>query len=382
MLLKSARPVILADVEIARYGLQKRLSALLSASGIPYATLMMGKCIVDEENPQNVGLYMGQHSRDYVRSRVEEADVVLQLGVFLTDLNSGGFSMQLDQRRVISATHHQVKISSATYHNVFLGDFIESLTKRFSSPRGEEDNFEPASRHAFHNRSMPWKPGFGTKLSLNRFFDRMASFIPANSIVIAETGNALFGTAETLMPKGVSFLSQVFYGSIGYTLPAALGASLVRARQPEGSHEFLRFVQAAPHRKVILFIGDGSFQVTGQELSSLIRHGCDVTIFLINNKGYTIERVIVDGEYNDIANWNYGSLIKVFGGEGNTVAIRTEEELESGLGLTSPGTSLLEILVEKDDCVATMRKAAVSMRKRLKEGLPKGVELPSLLQQQ
>jgi TPP-dependent 2-oxoacid decarboxylase len=224
----ASRPIILADVEIARYGLEQNLKLLIERSGIPYATLMMGKCVMDERHPQNIGLYMGRSSREYVQQRVEQADLILQLGVVKTDLNSGGFSMDLERTRTICAAGEKVEISFATYHNVCLGDFIDSLSSKFKKAREMESDLKPAREHAFHRPSDSWKPGHNSRLTLNRFFDKIACFIPKDSIIVAETGNALFGAAETLMPDRVKFISQVFYGSIGYTLPAALGASMVR----------------------------------------------------------------------------------------------------------------------------------------------------------
>jgi TPP-dependent 2-oxoacid decarboxylase len=120
-------------------------------------------------------------------------------------------------------------------------------------------------------------------------------------------------------------------------------------------------------------------------LSSLIRHGANVVVFLINNGGYTIERMLVEGPFNDIQAWNYPALLEAFGGKSRSEIVRTEEDLESALQRVSQSQNhdvkLVEIDVSKSDCVQTMVKAAKTMRKRIQDGVPKDVNLPTLLQQ-
>lgn len=141
---------------------------------------------------------------------------------------------------------------------------------------------------------------------------------------------------------------------------------------------------------MILFIGDGSFQVTAQELSSLIRYGANVLIFLINNQGYTIERLLVEGPYNDIQPWRYCNLGQDFGSKFPGACIKSEEDLENLLRedsqlLQDParfGVRIAEIQVDKNDCVQTLVKVADSMRKRIEDGVPKEANLPSMVAQQ
>jgi len=175
----------------------------------------------------------------------------------------------------------------------------------------------------------------------------MSHFIEKNSIVIAETGVSLFSAAEMLMPAGATFIGQTFYGSIGYTVGATLGAGL-----------------AAPDRRAVLFVGDGAFQVTCQDLSTMIRNHLNPIIFLINNDGYTIERVISDRPYNDIQPWHYHKLGAVFGG-GPGLDVHTEGELEAALGqaATAPGLVFIEIHTGRLDCPESLRRAGRSMAK-------------------
>lgn len=181
----------------------------------------------------------------------------------------------------------------------------------------------PATETCIH-RPVGYTARKNTELTVHRFFDRLSSYLAQNGVLIVETGVASFSAAEVLLPPGTTYISQVFYGSIGYTMGATLGACM-----------------AAPDRPVVLIIGDGSFQVTCQDLSSVIRYqrGSDnlrpyvpPTVFLLNNDGYTIERVIVDNFYNDIQPWLYHKLPVLFGGNASACFdVHTEEELQEAL---------------------------------------------------
>jgi len=150
------------------------------------------------------------------------------------------------------------------------------------------------------------------------------------------------------MPKNAKFVAQVFYGSIGYTVGATLGVAI-----------------AARDRPVILFIGDGSFQVTAQDLSTMIRQHTTPTIFLLNNDGYTIERLIIDGPYNDIQPWKYHQLPQVFGAKsGTSFDVAKEGELEDAMKKIESKRDQLyfvEVHLDRMDCTASLASAGKSM---------------------
>jgi indolepyruvate decarboxylase len=347
MLNKAQKPVVIGDVELIRFRLQKEFAGFLDKTGFPYVTMMLGKTVLSEHHPQFIGLFEGDRSRDYVRNRVESADCILQLGALMTDLNTGGFTTNLDDSKTISANIRSVKIRHHYYENVYLHDFILGLTKKL--PRRDPATLEIqcAADSCIHRYTEPYRPEAPKPLTIKRFFDRMSHFIEDNSIVIAETGVSLFSAAEMLMPEGATFIGQTFYGSIGYTVGATLGAGM-----------------AAPERHAVLFVGDGSFQVTCQDISTMIRNRLKPLIFLINNEGYTIERVICDRAYNNIQSWQYHKLVDVFGG-GLGLDVRTEGELEDALGkaVKANGLVFIEIHTGRLDCPEALRSAGRSMAK-------------------
>jgi indolepyruvate decarboxylase len=265
----------------------------------------------------------------------------------MTDFNTGGFTTNLDDNKTISANLNFVKIRHHDYENVYLGDFIQGLTKQLQHRDIASMDIQCASGGCVHRHTEPYRPDARQPLTIKRFFDRMSHFVKDDSIVIAETGVSLFSAAEMLMPQGAIFIGQTFYGSIGYTVGATLGAAM-----------------AAPDRPVVLFVGDGAFQVTCQDLSTIIRYDLKPVICLINNDGYTIERVIVDRPYNDIQPWRYHKLVEVFGG-GMGLDVRTEGELEDALVKTATADDLvfIEIHTGRMDCPESLRSAGRSMAK-------------------
>ncbi|MEA5537863.1 thiamine pyrophosphate-binding protein [Limnoraphis robusta Tam1] len=339
----SEHPVILAGVELHRYGIQKKLHQLVETTGYPIASTLLGKSSISELHPQFIGNYAGALSRDYVRNRVESADCILCLGAIMSDMNLGGYTAKLKESQLINANSEKVKIKHHYYYPIDLGDFIDGLIAKLSRKSYDSLDIQPASQ--LLSKSFQVQPEH--KITNARFYERMNHFVGDNSTVIAETGDAIIATIDLLIHADTRFIGQAFYMSIGYTLPACLGAALAR-----------------PQNRVILFIGDGSFQMTCQELSTMIRLGLNPIIFLINNDGYTIERMIHDGSYNDIQPWKYHQLPQVFG-ESINCEVRTEGELEDALKKASDHRDRLcfiEVHLDRFDCCQTLARLTQAVR--------------------
>jgi indolepyruvate decarboxylase len=296
-------------------------------------------------------LFQGDRSRPYVKDRVQNADCVLELGVVLTDFNTGGFTMKLDQRKVIRATINTVYISNHNYRNVYLKDFLKGLASKLDKRDPATLDIHPASKGCVHRRTEQYKAQGDQKLCVRRFFDRASHFIPENSIVIAETGQSMFSAAETMLPKKCTFVGQIFYGSIGYTVGATLGCCV-----------------AGKNRPVVLFVGDGSFQMTAQDISTMIRYKQKPIIFLLNNDGYLIERTVTDGYYNDIQPWKYHKLPEAFGSTAPSYDVWTEDQLENALKQAEKqmktDLTFIEIHTDRMDASEPMKEAGKAMAKK------------------
>lgn len=310
MLSVAKNPAILAGVEVARLGLCQELEQFINFTRYPFASTILGKSVLSERHPQFLGVYFGGLGPEEVKKSIEDADVLLCLGALMTDVNLGIGTARHDHSRMIVANSDKVGIKHHIYPEVALGDFIKGL--QAGLPKGREE--QVASGHHSLTASPDFTPAASQKITLKRFFQRINRFLDKNNLIISDAGNStLLGAAELLLPDGVTFIAQAFYVSIGYSLPATLGAKL-----------------AAPNFRPITFVGDGAFQMTVQELSTIIRHGLNPIIFLMNNDGYAIERVFHDGPYNDLQMWQYRRFPEVFGG-GWACEVKTEGELESAL---------------------------------------------------
>ncbi|HWA98038.1 MAG TPA: thiamine pyrophosphate-binding protein, partial [Pirellulales bacterium] len=282
ILAASTKPIILAGVEIHRFGLQDEVIALAEATQIPIAATLLGKSVVRETHPLYVGLYEGAMSRAEVTQFVEDSDCLLLLGTFLTDIDLGIFTANIDPNKWIYVTSEQLRIRHHHYHDVVLADFIRELSAR---------------RPQVPLRAMPPKsPTNGKKFELRpdepvtimRLIARLDRALDDNTIVICDVGDALFAGTELTTHGRTEFVGPAYYTSMGFAVPAALGAAVAR-----------------PAMRIVAIVGDGAFQMTGNELSTIIRHGFHSIVIVLDNKGYGTERVLHPGDYNDINPWQY-----------------------------------------------------------------------------
>jgi len=316
---KAHNPVLLIGVEASRFGVEKSLLQLVEKLQIPFMTTLDGKSVLPENHPQFAGIYMGALSRGSVRKHIESSDGLLCIGAMSTDVNTGGFTARLPEENIIRAHKNKTRIGRHFYPGIWMGDYIDALLKQLQSHDCSciytVDSHEPQGVFKVKPDAL---------IRVARFYDRINRYIDRNTIVVAETGDALFATAELYVTDPENYISQSYYLSIGYALPATLGVCL-----------------AKPDKRVMLFQGDGSFQMTVQELSTLLRHNCNPVIFLLNNNGYVIERLIHDGPYNDIQQWRYHLLPDVFAGDAISLEVKTEAELEAALQQATNNTNKL-----------------------------------------
>lgn len=342
LLATARRPVILGGVELHRYGLMRQFMHLVDASRLPVATTLLGKTVISELHPQAIGVYEGAMSRAEIRDIVEKSDVLLCLGAWISDINFGVFTGKLEGRQLILANSGRLKISQHVYEQVWIGDVVEGLADRMPAGGLPHPPFESVSQRA--TKARPPRPG--AKLTVQWLMSRINDEIGEETTVIAETGDSLFAAADLVMHHDVGFIGQAFYLSIGYALPAVLGASI-----------------ADPARRPLALIGDGALQMSVQELSSLCRRKTPAVLLIMNNNGYTTERVIHEGPYNDIQKWEYHKLPEVFGGGwGRRVA--TEDELERALNEArgkNDGPAVIEVILDEMDTSDALKRLGAEL---------------------
>jgi indolepyruvate decarboxylase len=312
LLNKSTRPMILAGVELLRFELGNETLRLVETSEIPFATMLSSKSVLPELHPQFTGIYQGGWSKETVLHQVEDSDCLLSLGAWITDLDTGLFSINLDNRRMITAGGNQVRISSHFYQQVQLRDFIRELASAIQ-PRSYLVSHPAESYHP----KQPFVPEPSRELTAIRLYECLNYYLDDHMILLSEPGDAFCATPEFHIEEAENFIVQVYYCSIGFCTPAALGVAMAR-----------------PGKRPVVLSGDGAFQMTAQEVSTLIRERCPALFVIINNDGYLIERRLhQDGMYNDIQMWQYAKLPGMFGDGSFVTGIRvtTEEELEQAM---------------------------------------------------
>lgn len=306
---QAERPVIVFGVEMYRFNLADVAMRFVESSGIPTTVTMLDKAAVEERHPSFIGVYAGALGRKEVQDYVEGSDCLIMLGTLLTDVNLGIFTARLDPARCIHATRDRLAIGLHTFERVRLEDFIHGLAGAALPTRAKADHPRPPAipSETAPNRE-PDEP-----ITVEHLFERLASYLTAETIVIADPGDAMFGAIDMPVQGARAFLAPAFYASLGFAVPAAIGAQCAR-----------------PDSRPLVLVGDGAFQMTGMELSTCVRFGLDPVVVVLNNAGYTTERLILDGGFNDVLPWDYSKLVVLFG-HGRSMVVKTTGDLEEAL---------------------------------------------------
>ena len=360
-LIAAARqPVILAGIEVHRFGLQRDVVKFAELYDIPIATTLLGKSAVSETHPLHIGIYAAAVGRSDVKKYVEQSDCVIMLGAFLTDIDSGIAASALELDRCISATSEQMRIRHHHFQNIVLSDFVRGLAKSGKNRQPGDaiaaGRDGAAVRPAKKSMSLPKAKSSGHKgdsaITVSRLFERLGSFLTDEMLVIADVGDALIGSIDLVTHRQAEFLGMAYYTSMGFSVPAALGAGIAdRKRRP------------------VVITGDGAFQMTGMELSTIVRHGLNPIIIVLNNGGYGTERLLHPGSFafNDIHNWEYHRLPEVLGG-GRGFEVRSEAEFETALQTAKDNHdsfSLLNVHIATDDHSAALGRLAKRLSRRV-----------------
>jgi indolepyruvate decarboxylase len=300
----------LAGQLIDRLGVGAVAVNFIEATQLPFATMFADKTVLDESHPNYLGMYDGRLMDEPVREYVETCDLVIAIGAMPTDFNTGAFTAHLDRERTIDIGLHRTRLGTRVFQDVQLADLLREVIGRPVNSRTSPDVTPDTIGEVTGTGATP--------ITADTLYPRWANFIAPDDIVIAETGTVSMGLAFAHFPAGARFYNQTLWGAIGWATPAALGAAV-----------------AAPDRRVVLFTGEGSHQLTAQEISQFHRLGLRPIIFVLNNNGYLIERLLCTdptAPYNDVAPWNYTELPHAFGCDGwYTARVTTLAELDTAM---------------------------------------------------
>jgi indolepyruvate decarboxylase len=304
------RPILIGGVELYRERAEHAFRRLAEKLGAPVVTTLDAKGVFPMDHPQHMGIHVGPFSPAAVQKRVRAADIVLSLGNLLTDMNLGAAKPQIKRERSVWAVAGRVNVSLHTYTDVRLKDFVASLARE-KLPRFRE-------RVEYHDnlKYTPLREGSRAQLSINDMLVEVNEFLASGKAsdydVFAESGDMLFGGLEVRLRKGGTYFAQGYYASMGFAVPAAMGAEIGTGRRP------------------LVLCGDGGFQMTGPEISFAPRRGLKPIVVLVNNSGWGIFRPVTPRkDLLEIPNWPYAEMAQGWGGVG--MRVETRQQLREAL---------------------------------------------------
>ena len=298
---KAKNPIIFFDYLCKRYKLQNEIKEFINKTNMKFGTFLMGKGIIDETNPNFTGVNGGNLS-SFVQNEIKKSDLIITAGYLNADLNTGGFSA-FEKEIDIEIRKNETIIKGKVYKNVLLQDVIlklnEKITKTF-----EKNDFKQIKK----------KINEKGKIKVDDILPLIETVLDEDDIFTMETGLFSLSGSFLNLKKNVEYLSQTLWGSIGWATPALFGAMM------------------ADNKKChIMFTGEGAHQLTIQEMANFFEYDLKPVIFVLNNNGYTVERVLSkdpNDKFNNITNWNYPKLIEGFSNN-KDYFIKTVSTLES-----------------------------------------------------
>ena len=321
---------ILVDADADRFGVASELMELAEKTQAPVAVINAAKAVIDETFPHYVGVYNGAASEPHTREAIETSDCLLAIGYRPIEVTTGDFSASLPAN-TIHARPYSVDVGDDNYQAVTLKEVLKGVTGAVAPSPNR------APRQAAAAVAARAHADGSAKVTQAAYWHAMQEYLREGDVLFVDNGTAFTLLGLRLPPK-CSFVGSINWGSIGYSVGALLGA-----------------LTAAPERRHILFVGDGSFQVSAQELSTILRHDHKPVIFLINNGGYTIERGYLgkDETYNDIANWAYADLPKVFRRDttARSFVVKTIGDLQDALSAPNDTMIFVESIMDAHDAL-------------------------------
>ncbi|CAI7607408.1 unnamed protein product [Penicillium glandicola] len=354
-------PVIIVDGLAGKPYCLNTTRLFVQSSGLPCFITPMAKGIIDESLINFRGLYAGPVSEPTVSEQVHSSDLILVIGPRPTDFNTAGFKTDLPHIETIKFERHRIQMQFLQIP-LSMSGILERLSdvldigrsesvsvastpsRKLSSTPDIQGRISPSSNSSkesvedvefidFEDNIVDKSP----PLTQDWIWQRMSSWLEEDDIVSVDIGTSALGTLWSRYPRGAVLLVQLLWCSIGYAVAAAVGAAIA-AREDEKESQGTR------RRRTICFTGDGSLQMTAQEVSTMVRRNLGIIMFVVCNEGYTIERLIngPDAEYNDIQPWDYKLLPTLFQAAPNTArtyAVRTRDELNTLLEDPSFGSA-------------------------------------------
>lgn len=332
----SKTAAIHAGAMVERRRLGDSLYRLATNSGIPVATSSLARGVFPERHELGLGVYLGALSPENVVRRVEDADVLLSLGVLQTDLTLGAFTAHIDHERYILATDTDVTVGYSTYRDVPLWAFIPALADALET-ESLSIAHDPIAAHG------PYVPSDDAVL-VSDVVHAIEIHLDERHSLLLDPGEALFSAVDMRVPTYAH--ASAYYATMGYAVPAALGVG-----------------KADPERRPVVVVGDGAFVMTGLEAAACAYNGVSAIVIVLDNSGYGTQRPIMDGPFNDIPTMAVDRLPETFG-TGRGFDVRTRAELDGALrqAVDSDELCILRVHLPREGRSAALERLGEALR--------------------
>ena len=338
---KSEKPVILGDLLVKRFDARIEYKEFVEKTRIPVTNFLMGTNLIDMDYDLYLGGYYAKFENPIAQEYVETTDCLIAVGPVYTDLNAFGFNLPYKINNHIAIYGTYTYVDGVKYDNVKMADVLDAITELV----------DPKNMHI-------QKPIIGYEhkavsndvLTSSYIYPRLQEFIKENDILIAETGIVPHGVAPMKMSNSVELQTQTLWGSIGWATPATLGMCV-----------------AKPKSRVVMITGEGSHQLTAMEIGNILRRGLKPIIIVLNNSGYTIERVLSDSpddKFNEIMQMNYSKFARVFEGDVWSTKVTTADDFDKALKVTQIMNKMcyIEICTDKMDMPKLTEELAACLK--------------------
>jgi pyruvate decarboxylase len=336
MLARAKKPLLLAGAHLRSYGAIEAFRDVAEALGCGVAVMADAKGFFPEDHPQYIGIYWGPTSSPGTEAVLDWADLILGAGPVFSDYTTVGWTGQPPADRMINASARDVRFPDAEYTNVALAEFLAGLAKNV---RANDATLTQYHRIVTVPAEQPAGAESSGQLTRAELWQQIQQDLDPQTTLLVETGDSWYNGTFTRLPGGARFEIEMQWGSIGWATGAAFGYAM----------------GLEPDRRLVAVIGDGSFQLTAQEVANMIRYRQETLIFLVNNRGYVVESAIHDGPYNYIKNWDYAALMDAWNaedGHGLGLKATTGKELTDAIRRARKhkgGPVLIECQIAHDD---------------------------------
>lgn len=348
LLKASKQPVLMVGVEVRRFGLKDKVIGFAEALNLPVVTSILGKATFPESHPNFIGNYFGQFGNPKVKDYVEGSDCVIALGAVMTEMESGGYTAKLSPDNLVQINNQEVMVGHHHYNGLKLDQVLDLLLETTTA------KLKPTSRFTLPSiaKEIIEAPTGSKNLTVAAMISALNEVLENSNdfSVVTDTGDCMY--AGMSLQTDI-FLAPGYYVSMGFGVPAAIGAQL-----------------AMPSRRPIVLVGDGAFQMTGMEISTAVKMGLNPIVIVFNNASYAMLRFIdQQRDYFDLPRWDYTELAKAVGGTGMQATSAADFKKALATALKSDKMFLIDAVLENDDISPTLRRLTDHFSKKVKAAI-------------